>query len=265
MLFLQEHWHYSAVRAGLAIAPGPATAAVFAVNAGRISRRVGRVVPAVAGASLMVASATYWIISTSGRPSYVVAALPGMLIGGASAGLTQAPLFAAAGTLPPDRSTTGSAVLNMARQVGSAVGVALVVVILGAGAAHTTAEFQHVWAAEAVAGALAAIAAASSGLRRRPASTRPSLRAEFWAVFAEPKSLPVSAGGTLDDSLLWHQPAVPGGRGRLVGLLVSAAATGRRAHRHPARGFRTHGFILKQFFAYRTRQEMTETSAGRKD
>ena len=175
MLFLQEHWHYSAVRAGLAIAPGPATAAVFAVNAGRISRRVGRVVPAVAGASLMVASATYWIISTSGRPSYVVAALPGMLIGGASAGLTQAPLFAAAGTLPPDRSTTGSAVLNMARQVGSAVGVALVVVILGAGAAHTTAEFQHVWAAEAVAGALAAIAAASSGLRRRPASARPSL------------------------------------------------------------------------------------------
>ena len=138
VLFLQEHWHYSAVRAGLAIAPGPATAAVFAVNAGRISRRLGRVVPAVAGASLMVAAATYWIISTSGRPSYVVAALPGMLIGGASAGLTQAPLFAAAGTLPPDRSTTGSAVLNMARQVGSAVGVALVVVILGAGAAHTT-------------------------------------------------------------------------------------------------------------------------------
>ena len=90
----------------------------------------------------------------------------------------QAPLFAAAGTLPPDRSTTGCAVLNMARQVGSAVGVALVVVILGAGAAHTTAEFQHVWAAEAVAGALAAIAAASSGLRRHPASARPSLRAK---------------------------------------------------------------------------------------
>jgi hypothetical protein len=100
------------------------------------------------------------------------------------AGLTQAPLFAAAGTLPPDRSTTGSAVLNMARQVGSAVGVALVVVILGAGAAHTTAEFQRVWAAEAVAGALAAVAAAGSGLRRRPASARPSLRAGFWAAFA---------------------------------------------------------------------------------
>jgi len=173
VLFLQEHWHYSAVRAGLAIAPGPATAAVFAVNAGRISRRVGRVVPAVAGASLMVASAVYWITSTSGRPSYLVAALPGMLIGGASAGLTQAPLFAAAGTLPPDRSTTGSAVLNMARQVGSAVGVALVVVILGAGAAHTTADFQHVWAAEAVAGALAAMAAASTGLRRRPLPPAP--------------------------------------------------------------------------------------------
>ena len=72
-----------------------------------------------------------------------------MIVAGISAGLTQAPLFAAAGTLPPDRATTGSAVLNMARQVGSAVGVAVVVVILGTGAAHTVAGFHHVWAAEA--------------------------------------------------------------------------------------------------------------------
>ncbi len=118
------------------------------------------------------------ILAVLAAVAFMAPAQPGMLIGGASAGLTQAPLFAAAGTLPPDRSTTGCAVLNMARQVGSAVGVALVVVILGAGAAHTTAEFQHVWAAEAVAGALAAIAAASSGLRRHPASARPSLRAK---------------------------------------------------------------------------------------
>jgi hypothetical protein len=84
--------------------------------------------------------------------------LPGLFAGGISAGLTQAPLFAAAGTLPPDRATTGSAVLNMARQVGSAVGVAVVVVILGAGAARTVSDFHHVWAAEAVAGLVACLA-----------------------------------------------------------------------------------------------------------
>jgi hypothetical protein len=89
-----------------------------------------------------------------------------MLVGGVSAGLTQAPLFAAAGTLPPDRATTGSAVLNMSRQVGSAVGVAVVVVVLGTGAQHSLAGYHHAWVAEAVAGALAALAAAGSGLRR---------------------------------------------------------------------------------------------------
>jgi hypothetical protein len=89
-----------------------------------------------------------------------------MLVSGASAGLTQAPLFAAAGTLAPSRATTGSAVLNMARQVGSAVGVALVVVLLGTGPVHTLADFHRVWAAEAGAGVLAAIAAAGAAARR---------------------------------------------------------------------------------------------------
>jgi hypothetical protein len=62
VLFLQDLWHYSALRAGLAIAPGPLTAAVFAVNSGRITGRVGRVVPA-AGSLLIAAS--------GGRPQHV--------------------------------------------------------------------------------------------------------------------------------------------------------------------------------------------------
>jgi EmrB/QacA subfamily drug resistance transporter len=166
-LFLQDEWHYSAVRAGLAIMPGPVTAAVFAVNAGRLARRFGRVWPAVTGAACMAIAALIWLSLTTVHPSYVTEILPGMLVGGVSAGLTQAPLFAAAGTLPPDRATTGSAVLNMARQVGSAVGVAVVVVVVGTGTAHSLAGYQHAWAAEAVAGGLAALAAAGSGWRAR--------------------------------------------------------------------------------------------------
>ena len=158
VLFLQGEWHYSVVRSGLAIAPGPATAAVFAISAGRIRARFGRIVPAMVGTLCMAAAAGYWTLFSGASPDYAVAFLPGMFIGGISAGLTQAPLFAAAGTLPPDRATTGSAVLNMARQVGSAIGVAVVVVILGTGAAHSVAAFHHVWAAEAVAGLLACLA-----------------------------------------------------------------------------------------------------------
>ncbi len=181
VLFLQGQWHYSAVRAGLAITPGPATAALFAVNAGRISSRLGRTGPAVAGASLMAVSAVCWIAMAPAHPAYAAGLLPGLLVGGASAGLTQAPLFAAAGTLAPSRATTGSAVLNMSRQVGSAVGVALVVVLLGTAPVHTLGDFHRAWAAEAGAGVLAALAAAASRARRRqvriparPAGNRPS-------------------------------------------------------------------------------------------
>ena len=165
VLFLQGEWHYSVVRSGLAIAPGPATAAVFAVNAGRIRARFGRLLPAMTGTLFMAVAAAYWMLFTGASPDYAAGFLPGLFAAGISAGLTQAPLFAAAGTLPPDRATTGSAVLNMARQVGSAVGVAVVVVILGTGAAHTVTDFHHVWAAEAFAGLVACLAIAVTARR----------------------------------------------------------------------------------------------------
>jgi EmrB/QacA subfamily drug resistance transporter len=168
VLFLQGEWHYSVVRSGLAIAPGPATAAVFAVSAGPVRARFGRVLPAVTGTLCMAVAAGSWVLFTGAAPDYAAAFLPGLLVMGVSAGLTQAPLFAAAGTLPPDRATTGSAVLNMARQVGSAVGVAVVVVILGTGAAHTVADFHHVWVAEVIAGLVASLAVAvTAGGRAR--------------------------------------------------------------------------------------------------
>jgi len=170
VLFLQGQWHYSVVRSGLAISPGPATAAVFAISAGRIRARFGRVRPAMAGTLFMAVAAGYWMLFTGVHPDYAAAFLPGLFAGGISAGLTQAPLFAAAGTLPPDRATTGSAVLNMARQVGSAVGVAIVVVILGTGAAHSVADFHHVWAVEAVAGLLACLAVALTAKDRSGAA-----------------------------------------------------------------------------------------------
>jgi EmrB/QacA subfamily drug resistance transporter len=171
VLFLQGEWHYSAVKAGLAIAPGPATAAVFAVNAGRIRARFGRTVPAVAGTLFMVVAAGYWALFTGAAPDYPAAFLPGLFAGGISAGLVQAPLFAAAGTLPPNRATTGSAVLTMARQVGSAIGVAVVVVILGTAAVHPVAAYHHVWLAEviaALAACLAVVATAGQTPERAP-------------------------------------------------------------------------------------------------
>jgi hypothetical protein len=67
-------------------------------------------------------------------------------------------------SLPPHAFATGSGVINMLRQTGLALGVAVLVAVLGTGAGHETpplASFQHGWwvaAAIAFAGVVPAVA-----------------------------------------------------------------------------------------------------------
>lgn len=128
-LFMQNVWHYSAVRAGVGIAPAPIVAIVFAVNADPIQRRFGRTLPAIVGTTAMASAALFWLFRVGARPDYWSAMFPALVVMGFSGGLSQAPVFAAAGTLSPERATTGSAVLNMSRQVGGAIGVSLLIAL----------------------------------------------------------------------------------------------------------------------------------------
>jgi MFS family permease len=173
VLFLQDMWHYSALQAGLAIAPGPLMSAACAVNSGRIVRRFGRAVQAIAGAASVTCSALFWLLAAPAHPAYLTGFLPGLILGGIGAGLTQAPLFAAASTLPADRATTGSAVLNMARQVGSAVGVAALVALLAGQPPDRLSLFHRGWSLELAAAAAAAVLMAVRRVRlpaRAPAA-----------------------------------------------------------------------------------------------
>lgn len=65
----------------------------------------------------------------------------GLVLMGISGGLSQAPMFAAAGTIDPNRATTGSAVLNLTRQIGRATGVALLVSLTAA--TNSLGGFDH--------------------------------------------------------------------------------------------------------------------------
>jgi MFS family permease len=154
----------------VAIAPGPLASALFAVNSGRITGRFGRTLPALAGTTATCLSALYWLLFAPAHPAYVTGFLVPMLLGGMGAGLTQAPLFAAASTLPAHRATTGSAVLNMARQVGSAVGVAGLVALLASQHPDHLALFRRGWAFELAAGGCATLLIARSTVRGRSRS-----------------------------------------------------------------------------------------------
>jgi MFS family permease len=131
--FLTGVWHYSAVRAGLAIAPGPLMVLPFArLVAPRLVARLGgagRV--AVLGCAVNAAGQLLWLSQIQAHPAYLTHLLPAQLLGGAGVGLAIPSLLGAgSASLPPSRFGTGSGILNMARQVGTVLGVAALVAIL---------------------------------------------------------------------------------------------------------------------------------------
>jgi EmrB/QacA subfamily drug resistance transporter len=145
--FLTGEWHYSAVRAGLAIGPGPLMVLPFArLVAPRLAARLGgagRV--AAIGCAVNVGSQILWLAQIQSHPAYLTHLLPAQLIGGAGVGLTIPSLLAAgSASLPPDRFGTGSGVLNMARQVGTVLGVAgLVAILAHISAADPVVTYRH--------------------------------------------------------------------------------------------------------------------------
>jgi bacteriorhodopsin len=98
---------------------------------------------------------------------------------------------AGATALPAERFATGTGVLTMARQIGAVIGVAIIVVIIGAphGLAEAQNAFRHGWYATAGVGVLAAVASLVI-----PRST-----AKPQALSAQsPAAAPVATGAAID-------------------------------------------------------------------
>ena len=131
VLLLTEVWGYSTLKAGFALSPGPLMAAAFAIPSGRLGGRIGQR-PIAASGGLVFAASFAWMLATVGpEPEYATTFLPGFMLGGAGVGMALGTLPAAAASeLPPSRLATGTAVFGMGRQLGSAIGVAVLVALL---------------------------------------------------------------------------------------------------------------------------------------
>src|SRR6201747_765104 len=131
VLLLTDLWGFSALNAGLSLSPGPLMAATFSVPSGRLGGKIGQRPVAVAGGLTFAAGFAYILATVGATPEYATTFLPGFMLGGAGVGMTLGTLPAvAAATLPPDRFATGTAVFGMARQLGAAIGVAVLVALL---------------------------------------------------------------------------------------------------------------------------------------
>src|SRR6476469_6781216 len=165
VLWDQNVWHWSALHTGLTIAPSPFLVLPTALLlAEPLIKRFGSGVVIAIGASFFATGMLWFALFAGSKPDYLVDFFPGLVFIGVGVGLTLPTMMASATSAPPPENfATGSAVVNMLRQVGLAIGVAVLVAVLGTpGDANAVLDaFDRAWlvaAAIAAAGALASLA-----------------------------------------------------------------------------------------------------------
>jgi len=147
VLFLTGVWGYSVLEAGLALTIGPVVAVVVAGPTSRLAQRIGPRPVLVAG-GLIWGGAVMWFVERVGMtPDFVGEWLPGMVLLGIGAGTLFPNLSGTAVASAPGGSfATATGMNSVARQIGAALGVAVVVAIIGTPTPATAyAAFQHAW------------------------------------------------------------------------------------------------------------------------
>jgi len=145
-LYLQQVEHYSAAQTGLAFTAIALPIAILSNVVGPLVRRVGARPLLVVGL-LLVASALAYLLRLPAHSDYAVDLLPAFLLMGVGMALSWVPVTIAslAGVSPADAGIA-SGISNTARQVGGAVGLAVVSTIAasygGADAAGLTHGFH---------------------------------------------------------------------------------------------------------------------------
>jgi EmrB/QacA subfamily drug resistance transporter len=132
-LFIQNILGWSAVQTGASFLPMTVLIILVAPAAGKYSDRVGS--RWLMGGGMVLLAISLLIFSRLNEASNFWDVLPGLLVGGFGMAIVMTPTTAAAmGSVPVDKSGVGSAVLNSGRQVGGALGIAVMGAIIAASA-----------------------------------------------------------------------------------------------------------------------------------
>ena len=151
-LFLMGIWGYPQGLAGWAVTPGPLMVIPVAIMASRLAGRIGHRPLLVAGGLLYAVAMAFMALRMGTTPSFLLTWLPAQVMGGAAVGLVLPALSGAAvAKLGPARFGVGGGVNNALRQMGSAIGAALAVALVGQAGAGL-AQFQLLYGVLAVLG-----------------------------------------------------------------------------------------------------------------
>jgi len=125
--WLQIVWGYSPSLSGLAGSPGPLAAAIVAAPAGKLANRIGHGKVVGAGALIMAVGIAWLNHQIQVEAHYWDFYFPTMVFIGVGVGLCISTISSSATAfLPQPRFAMGSALNNTSRQIGAALGVALV-------------------------------------------------------------------------------------------------------------------------------------------
>jgi EmrB/QacA subfamily drug resistance transporter len=123
-IYMQNILGYSATKTGAAFLPMTILIILIAPIAGKSSDRIGS--RALMTVGMLCLAASLAIFSRLGLDSNFWDFFPGLIVGGFGMALVMTPMTAAAlGSVPVEKSGVGSGVLNTFRQVGGALGIAV--------------------------------------------------------------------------------------------------------------------------------------------
>jgi EmrB/QacA subfamily drug resistance transporter len=146
--WLQVVWGYSPSLSGIAGSPGPLAAAFVAAPAGKLANRIGHGKVVAAGALTMSLGIGWMNFFISPEIHYWDFYFPTMVVTGIGVGLCISTISSSATAfLPQPRFAMGSALNNTSRQIGAALGIALVSSLLVAATKtdDPTSGFHAAW------------------------------------------------------------------------------------------------------------------------
>ena len=146
--WLQVVWGYSPSLSGIAGSPGPLAAAFVAAPAGKLANRIGHGKVVAAGALIMSFGIGWMNFFISPEIHYWDFYFPTMVVTGIGVGLCISTISSSATAfLPQPRFAMGAALNNTSRQIGAALGIALVSSLLVAATKtdDPTSGFHAAW------------------------------------------------------------------------------------------------------------------------
>ncbi len=184
VLFLTGVWKYSVLDAGLALTPGPFVAAAVAGPSSRLALRIGHRPVLVAGAVIWGLAILWFVARVGLQPNFVHDWLPGILLLGVGAGILLPNISGAAvASAPGEGYATSTGLNSVSRQVGAALGVAVIVAIVtGVTPLDALATFDTAW--KFAAGCMFVAAAGCLLVGRVQSEASPDLASAARAAFS---------------------------------------------------------------------------------